>query len=239
MTDKAKELIEFITTSIIFDEITLASEGLSSSIWDKYLKLGCRMMKKSGDNIVSPGENFKGCFFIKKGKVKMNFIGKDGATKIVSIMGNGATFGEQFVFHTQPGLFEGIVMSDSELYFFSREIIIEVCRKDFEISLFILTSQAIKSRMLAVQLEDTCVRNTMQNICRILYSFCCYEENIGHSSGGISILLTHEDLANMIGAHRVTITKNLNKLKKLKILNYKYEKVTILNTQMLKEFAFN
>ncbi|AET66911.1 cAMP-binding protein [Desulfosporosinus orientis DSM 765] len=239
MSDKTNELIEFITTSIIFDETTLESEGLSSSVWDKYLELGCRTVKMPGDYIIYPGENLKGCFFIKRGKLKSNFIGKDGATKILSIIGNGATFGEQFVFHSQPGLFEAIVMSESELYFFTRDKMLELCKKDFEISLFMLKTLAIKSRMLAIQLEDTCVRNTMQNICRILYTFCCYEENNGQSSDGISILLTHEDLANMIGAHRVTITKNLNKLKKLKVLNYKYEKVTVLNTHMLKEFAFN
>jgi len=71
-----------------------------------------------------------------------------------------------------------------------------------------------------------------------LYTLCCYEEKTGKIKGNIAIFLSHQDLANMLGSHRVTITKNLNKLKKDGILDYKYEKIIIKDRQKLKELAF-
>lgn len=238
MNDK-KELIEHVTTAMIFDETTLAAEGLTSKIWHKYLfQSSGKKVRKSGECILRVGENLRGCYFVKKGRVKTNFIGKDGLTKTILIAGEGAIFGEQFAFHNQPGLLEAIVISDAELYFFAKETIEDLCQKDFQISFFIMKSLSMRFRTLAIQLEDMSLRNTFQNLCRILYSFCCYEENKGQPKNAIILHLTHEDLANMIGVHRVTITKNLNKLKTLKVLEYKYEKITVLNCQRLKEYAF-
>ncbi|KLU63184.1 cyclic AMP receptor-like protein [Peptococcaceae bacterium CEB3] len=234
-----KELNEHITTSMMIDETTLAAEGLTPKIWDKYLTQSSgKKLKKSGESIIRIGENLNGCYFVKKGRIKTVFIGKDGTAKVISINGEGAIFGDQFVFHSQPGLFEGIVISDAEVYFFTKEIIMELCQKDFEISLFLMKSLAIKSRMLAAQLEDVSVRNTLQNLCRILYCLYCYEKSKGQPQDAVVIRLTHEELANTLGVHRVTITKILNKLKALGVLEYKYERITLINYQDLKEYAF-
>lgn len=240
MDDKTKELIEYITTSIIFDKTTLESEGLSSEIWYKYLPLcTCKKERKRGEYLLQIGDNPNGCYFIAKGRIKSNMLGKDGVIKTFSIIGEGCTFGEQFIFHGQPGLFEAIIIEDAELYYFEKENILEMIRKDFPLNLFLITSIAIKSRMLASQLEDMCLRNILQSICRVLYSICCYEEKNGKIDGEVIIFLTHGDLANMLGSHRVTVTKNLNKLKKQGILDYKYEKIIIKKRDSLKKLAFD
>jgi len=234
-----KELIEYMTTSMIFDETTLNGEGLTSKIWHRYLlQSSGKKVRKSGECILRVGENTNGCYLVKKGRLKNIFINKDGMTKTILIIGEGGIFGEQFIFHNQPSLLEATVISDAELYFFPKEAIVDLCQKDFQISFFIMNSLSMKFRILAAQLEDMSLRNTFQNICRTLYSFCCYEENNGQSENAIILHLTHEDLANMLGVHRVTITKNLNKLKTLRVLEYKYEKITVLNSQRLKKYAF-
>ncbi|MFZ5943510.1 MAG: Crp/Fnr family transcriptional regulator [Bacillota bacterium] len=236
---KTKELIEHITTSIIFDQTTLESEGLSSEIWDKYLSLcTCKKLRKTGDYLMRIGDNLNGFYFIKKGKIKGNLLGKEGIVKTFSIVGAGCTFGEQFIFHQQPGLFEAVVVEDAELYYFDKDTILNIMKNDFDINLFIVKCFSIKSRMLAIQLEDMCLRNILQSICRILYTICCYEEKNGKINGDIIINLSHQDLANMLGSHRVTITKNLNKLKKQGVLDFKYEKITIKGREMLKKLAF-
>jgi len=239
MDSKIKELVEHITTSIIFDKITLESEGLTSRIWDRYLYLSnCKRLRKNGDYLIRIGDNPEGLYFIKKGKVKGNLLGKDGNVKTFQIVGEGCLFGEQFIFHEQPGLFEAIIVENSELYFFDKDTVIELMKKDFEINLFIIKSLAVKSRMLAIQLEDMCLRNILQSICRILFTISCYEEKNGKIKGDIIIYLSHQDLANMIASHRVTVTKNLNKLKKQGVLDYKYEKIIIRDKEKLKKLAF-
>lgn len=240
MDIKTKELIEHITTSIIFDQTTLKAAGLSSEIWEKYLgSCTSKLTRKAGDFVLRIGDNLNGCLYIAQGKIKGNLLGKEGLVKTFQIAGEGCTFGEQFIFHTQPALHEATVIEDAILYFFDRESIIEIMKNDFEINVFILKCLCIKSRMLACQLEDMCLRNVLQGICRVLYSICCYEEKNGKIKGDIVVFLSHEDIANMLGSHRVTITKNLNKLKKQGVLEYKYEKLIIKDRKKLKELAFS
>ncbi|MEL7564702.1 MAG: Crp/Fnr family transcriptional regulator [Dehalobacterium sp.] len=237
MEDRSKELVEFITQSIYFGDTTLQSEGMSAEVWEKYLYLGCKEYRNSGDYIMRIGDNVHGLYFIKKGKVKSNLLSKDGTEKILSIKSENTIFAEQFIFHHQPGVFEVVALEDSELYFFTRDTILQLMQKDFEITLFIGKSLSITSRMLAHQVQDMSVRSILQGLARILYSICCYEINKSSKSNNITFILTHEELANMLGAHRVTVTKNLNYLKSLGIIDYKYEKITIKNREELKKIA--
>ena len=81
MDSKIKELIEHITISPVFDKTVLESESLSSNIWDKYLSLGCKSVKKKGTYLLRIGECLNGLYFINKGKIESNFLGRDGITK--------------------------------------------------------------------------------------------------------------------------------------------------------------
>lgn len=233
----SNELAEYITQSLFFGEETLRSEGISPEIWDKYLSLGTKSIRKKGEFLVRTGENCHGLYFIKRGKVKNSIIGRDGAIKILGINGERTITLAQFVFHQQPGIFEAMVIEDSELYYFPKDVILQLMQRDFEFSLFITKTLAILSRMLATQIQDT-VRHIQQSLARILYSVCCYEQKISKVTENNSIFMTHEELANMLGAHRVTVTKILNHLKQLGILDYKYEKIIILEKEKLKEIAF-
>lgn len=239
MSYKSEELVEYITTSIFFDKTTLESEQLSSEIWEKYLGLSNgKKIRKSGDYLLRIGDNLNGCYFIKKGRIKDNLLGKDGNTKTFSITGEGCSYGEQFIFHEQPGLYEALVMEDAELYFFDKDTIIDIMKKDFELNFFLIKSMSIKARMLASQLEDMCIRNIMQNLCKILYTFCCHEKKKNKEKGYVTIYLSHQELADMLASHRVTVTKNLTKLKNQDILDYKYEKIIIKDIQKLKMLAY-
>ncbi|KJS22008.1 MAG: hypothetical protein VR72_07930 [Clostridiaceae bacterium BRH_c20a] len=239
MDAKTKELVEHITTSIMFDKNTLDGEGMSPAIWNKYLCLSNgKKVRKKGDYLLEIGENINGVYFVKKGRIVSNILGKEGIIKTVGIVDESCLFGEQFIFHRQPALFEAFVLEDAEVYFFPKDTILDIMRKDFEINIFIMKSLAIKSRMLCSQIEDVCIRNIAQNICKILYSICCYEEKSGEIIGDILIQLSHQDLANMLGSHRVTVTKNINLLKKQGILDYKYERIIIKDRHKLKKIAF-
>ncbi|MGI6226911.1 MAG: Crp/Fnr family transcriptional regulator [Peptococcales bacterium] len=226
-----------MTTSIVFEESILESEGMSHLIWEPYLSLGIKKNRKSGDYIIDIGENLQGLYYVHHGRIVSNLLGSDGVIKTVSIVGEHCLFGTQFVFHNQPSLFEAVVIEDSELYFFDKETIYEIMKKDFAIAEFIMKYLAIRSRALACQLEDTSLRTIVQSISRILYTLCCYETKNGAGNEEIILNLSHQDLANMVASHRVTVTKNLNVLKKQGILDYKYEKIIIKNPHKLKEIA--
>ena len=241
MDDKVKELFEYMTASVIFEKDVMEVENVDISIIEKYLYLAKKRFKKKGECIHEIGRNIKGTYFIKKGRVKSHLIGKDGTMKTFSIVGDGCFFGEQFVFHSQPALFETVAVEDCELYFFDKDIMLDLMEKDFEVNLFLIKSFTIKTRVLAIQLEDKCMRNILQSVCRILYSIYCYEEGTSNCKDDIQIQLTHQELADILSSHRVTVTRSLLYLKKLGVLDYKYENIIIKSKykDKLKEIAFD
>src|SRR5690554_2140178 len=106
MSNEVKELFEHMTTSIIFEKDTLEAEGINPDILEVYLDLAKKKTLKKGEYVQEISSNIEGLCFIKKGRLKSSFIGKDGTTKTFSIIGKGCLFGEQFVLHGQPALFE-------------------------------------------------------------------------------------------------------------------------------------
>jgi len=237
MASNQKELVEFLTQSIIFGERTLESEGLSSDVWQPYLASGRHSFLKKGEYLMRIGDNILGTYFVKKGMIRSNLLGCDGMVKTVSITCDGALFGEQFIFHTQPALYEALAMEDCELYFYSREQMLQMMRQDFAVSLFVAKTLSLRSRMMATQLQDLCLRSVQQSLARILYSISCYEEQNGKRLGSVVISLSHEELANILGAHRVTVSKNLGQLKKMGVIDYQYERIIIRDREKLKDMA--
>ena len=63
------------------------------------------------------------------------------------------------------------------------------------------------------------------------------EKTKGSQEIPLSINITHEVLANMLGAHRVTVTKNINYVKELGIIDYKYEKNNDLRSGKIEKMA--
>ncbi|MDQ7096176.1 Crp/Fnr family transcriptional regulator [Desulfosporosinus sp. PR] len=237
MENRRDELVEYITQSIVIGVETFRSVGIPSDIWENYLTLGKRVFRKKGEYLLRSGETLHGLYFIDKGKLKTSIISKDGTIKTISINTEKTIALSQFSFHQQPGIVECITMEDCELYFFAKEIVLQLMKEDFEVSLCIAKNLAIMYRILATQIQDT-ICHIQQSLARILYSIYCYEQRQGKLKEKNTITITHEELANFLGAHRVTVTKTLNQLKHLKIINYKYEKIVILDEEKLKALAF-
>ncbi|MGI6225499.1 MAG: Crp/Fnr family transcriptional regulator [Peptococcales bacterium] len=222
MNTKNKKFTEFLTTSLLIDTTTLGSVGANTAIWEKYFPFSSEQRElKKGDYLLHIGEILQGVYFVKKGKIRSNLLGPDGAVKIFAITCEGCVFGEQLIFHDQPSLFEAVVLEDTEVYFFDKRTMFEIIKKDFEINMFIMRSIAVRSRNLACQLEDVSLRSIAQSICRILYALCCHQAQVNKTIENLSIKISHQDLANMLGIHRVSVTNNLNILKKQGVLDYK------------------
>lgn len=230
-----EELTEHITTSFISNVTILECQGLSPTIWERHLQRSSgKILKKKGDYLIKVGEKPNGVYFIKSGLISTNFLGKDGLIKTCNIMGSGCSVGEQLIFHEQPSLFEAHIVQDTELYFFKKEIFLSILKSDFDFNLFILKSMASGSRKIASQLQDLSTRSTSESISHILYSLACYEVQKG-STGKITIKMSHQDLADLLATHRVTITKNIRYLKDQGIIDYKYDKIIIEDIEKLKK----
>ena len=205
--------------------------------WKKYFHLTEVSFYEKRSNIIAIGDKIHNkVYYVKKGIIQYNMIGKNGLEKVSMIIGPGCLSGEELFFHKQPSLYNAEAMTDVEVYTFSKEVFLDIIKKDFDISLFIMKVLALKCRVLATQVEDLSFRTTLEKVCRVLYCYYIYENQYTNSKN--SLRLSHQDLANITGAHRVSITNTLSKLRKDGIIDHNEGTLMIKDNFRLRKMGF-
>jgi CRP-like cAMP-binding protein len=167
-----------------------------------------------GELIQTPDSFREGLYMLKEGKLKLYKINPDGKQFIVSILGAGNVFGEIDSF--------SLGTSDTFIETMEATIICSIDKDQFERFLVDrphLTVRIMKelSRMLKerdamlAQLALSNVRDRMLHLLKTL------SEKFGVPEGNfhkIDMPLSHQEIANMIGSSRETVTMVLNELSK-------------------------
>lgn len=162
-----------------------------------------------GSTILHYGSKVEKIIYIKKGFIRNSHVSSAGIEKTYSYKGQDCFLGLPAFFHNQPLLYNSIAAEHTEIIFIDKNMLEKICeRKSLVVTFFKLLS--LESRHLAMQVEDFSLRDTEAKICRILL---CQER--------LQKKLTHQDLACIVGSHRVTVTSILSKLKKEKIITIK------------------
>jgi len=84
--------------------------------------------------------------------------------------------------------------------------------------------------------EDLSILSVRERVIRLLLRLC-KERNREGNSNTIDFPITHEEIAQMVGSTRQTITIILNDLKKEGILNWEQKKIKIYNWQDLSQMV--
>ncbi|MCF8021096.1 MAG: Crp/Fnr family transcriptional regulator [Clostridiales bacterium] len=213
----------------------LTNKESSDNTWEEYLHLSQKKSYTKSTNLTEVGDKLNTLFYIQKGIVQYIQIGKDGSQKCVVVVGPGCILGEEALFHNQPILYYAKALTRLEVYVFPKEVIKELIKTDYQISYFIINSLALKSRVLAAQLDDFTSRNTLEKLCRILYCFTSYDKQ---DDTNFEYKLSHQELALLVGAHRVSITNTLKKLRKDNIINYYNNNLIVKDRSKLREIGF-
>jgi CRP-like cAMP-binding protein len=171
-----------------------------------------------GELIQSPDTFREGLYLLKEGKLKLYKISPDGKQFIVSILGSGNVFGEidSFSLGTRDTFIE--TMDNTILCSLGKEqfeqFLIE--RPHLTVRIMKELSRLLKERddMLA-QLALGNVRDRTLHLLKTLAEKFGIEEGVYHK---IDMPLSHQEIANMIGSTRETVTMVLNDLSKLGII---------------------
>lgn len=196
-----------------------------------YINLAIKKKYAKGSYLFNAGEILEGVYFLKEGIVQGSIIDKNGTEKILTFNDESCFLGEEILFHHQPVLYNACALTDVEAYIFENHVFLNILKEDFELSYYVMYSMAIRVRVLANQIEDLLFRSTLEKVARILYYYSTIEEN-----GNFAI--SHRNLATIVGAHRVSITNVIAKLKENGIVETQYGKIIIKDKKALQEMVF-
>ncbi|MDD3845258.1 MAG: Crp/Fnr family transcriptional regulator [Syntrophorhabdaceae bacterium] len=204
---------------------------------DTLLGIGHIKHYSPGQIIYMQGEESTSFYFVREGKVKVSIFKENGSEKILAIQENNTFFGESAAFDRYPYFATATAMDESDIHVFDIDDAEALLRAHPDVSLLIITSIIRKLRLLGLQVEGLSFLDAQKRVASILLKLM---HEVGEpTAGGILIKkrITHEDLANITGLSRVTVTNVLNYLDRLKLITKARLKYTIIDRVRLESFA--
>ena len=209
--------------------IPLFSE-LSDNQLENISNFAVKQLYKKDNMVLIEEEIGSTMFVIVSGRVKISRISDEGREVILSILVDGDFFGEMAILDGQTRSANAVTLEDTELLIIRRENFLEMLHKYPQVAINLLKELAHRLRRSDSQIKSLSLQNALGKVASTLLRIADDSGIIKHGQVEISQLPPQQDLANMAGTSRETISrviKSLNLLgyvkkegSKLKILDY-------------------
>ncbi len=174
-----------------------------------------------GATLFVEGQVGRGVFILCNGRVKLSTSSVDGRTLIVRIAEPGEVLGLPATVTGKPYELTADVIEPTQANFVSRTDFLNFLRDHGEVSLRVAqqmgeTYHAAVAEMRSIGLSHS----AREKLARFLLEWC---SSHGSGKGEIraKLTLTHEEIAQMIGASRETVTRLFSDFKKKELLQIK------------------
>ncbi len=183
----------------------------------------------TGRIIYSQGGSPDYFYYLKKGRVKIFITSENGSEKTLSVITEGAVFGEAAFFDGRERMSSAKAVTRSELILISKNILTDIIRRRPQTALELLRLQSNTIRLLSSQVDSIAFLSAKSRLCGFLLE--CVAQ-----SGSNVIHSTHEEIGSVIGSTRVTVSKLINELSKSGAIKTGYRKIQILSTDILRGY---
>jgi CRP-like cAMP-binding protein len=191
--------------------------------WEKVLHLGVREVFNKGSRIFFTEDKIDGLYYIVEGSIEINLHTVHGPEKVLFIVGKGCIFGEVSCFiGGDAEEASAKTRSDSVLYYFKKETIEQIIAVQHpDLMLELVQTVAYKARMFTELLTDELISNQFTRVCKMIVYLVRFREihiELGQRLVIFQPDMTQNDIARLMGVHRVTVTKAISQLKRKGII---------------------
>ena len=185
-----------------------------------------------GVRIFREGESADSLYVLKKGMVRLISLSGPGKETILHILTPDEVFGELFL-SEEKRAFTAIATEDSLVAIISQDSFVELLSAVPGVALNFI--RLLSKRLAKVErgLAEFSHTWSYQRLARVLLQL---SEKYGHevpSGTLIDLRLTHEDLANLIGTSRETVTTQLSKFTRLGFLTREAKHFIVAQSKLI------
>jgi CRP-like cAMP-binding protein len=169
--------------------------------------------------IYLPGDPGDRVFFINGGRVKCSKVTRDGKELTLAYRGAGQMFGELCVMDGTPRDEMAEAMKNAIITELQREVFQELILSDPQLCFAFACIIGERRRQIETKLEHLVFRDVQAKLASLLLELS--EEYGVDSEDGtqIGLKITHQEMANLIGSTRETISLTLAQFKKKGLLD--------------------
>jgi CRP/FNR family transcriptional regulator, cyclic AMP receptor protein len=177
-----------------------------------------------------PGEAF---YYIKSGKVKIFRTYEDGREYIIHIFGEGDIFGEATLFNNINYPASALVYEDASIGIIKNSDLEKLVMQNSELSLKLIKLFAKKIIFAHQKIKDLTFNDVFSRTASQLIKLA-KEYGLKTEKGTIiKIQLSRQELAEMVGTTRETISRVIGKFKKEKSISESNDNILILSFEKL------
>ena len=184
---------------------------------------------RPGKIFYMPEDSGEVLFLLKKGRVQLYRIAPNGKKLVLATLGPGAIFGEMSL--VGQGMHNTFAESMDEcvLCVMSRSDVERLVQEKPEVAFRFVEALGKRLTQLEERLEDIAFKSIPARLASLLLK-------LNEEQGGKQVVIgyTHQDLSEMLGTYRETVTQTLNDLKADGLIDIGRKQVMLLNLPALR-----
>ena len=206
-------------------------KGLPEAIRSDLLARGQLRTFTKGQIIQQRGDVAKEFWYIESGLVQVGRYGVDGRWTLFALIDAGDTFGELAFMGEFPRTVDAIAGSNCRLIRIGQSELQSLMNADPAVIGLLLKTMALTVQEAFNLIESSRNLSVPQRLAQALLQLC------GERDDGTQIMVTQQDLADLVGVSRVSLGKAVAKLQKAGLVELGYGAVTIRDRVALRDMV--
>ncbi|MBK9146002.1 MAG: Crp/Fnr family transcriptional regulator [Candidatus Melainabacteria bacterium] len=186
--------------------------------------------------LFSPGDPCDAIFFIEKGRVRVTRLSPEGKTVILALLGPGELIGEAAWECSEHDSYAE-TLDESRIYQIGRDTFQNFIRQNPEFGLRLIQILGGRLKQAQARIEDLVFRQVPSRVARLLLTLAENHGRVTPSGIRVEFPLTHQEIADMVGSSRVTVTQILNRFRSSNWIEIESKRVTIHDQEALEELV--
>ena len=208
--------------------------SLKSLTKDELIRIsGCKTTKiiKKGEVIFDEGDKINGVFCIKDGICKLSKLSENGKDQIVKLVVKGELLGQRSLISNERANLQATALNDMEVCFIPKEEIINDLQKNASFTYDVLQQMAHDLRDSDNIIVNMAQKSVRQRMAEVLVNI---HGNFGtNPDGTLSVLLSREDFASLVGTATESAIRVLSQFKKEGLIKTVGKQIIILDLDEL------
>ena len=191
-----------------------------------------------GSVLFVDGEDPRGIFILCSGRAKLTTSSSEGRTLIVKIAEPGEVLGASATILGRPYEVTAETLEPAQLNFIKRDDFLRFLNAHTEACLH--TAQQLSEKYQSAQREIRSLglaQSTSEKLAKLLLDWCLRDGESTMKGFRLKVLLTHEEIAQMVGTTRETVTRLLSDFKRRKIVEVKGSTILVTDKMELEKLV--
>ncbi|MGC2112163.1 MAG: Crp/Fnr family transcriptional regulator [Candidatus Korobacteraceae bacterium] len=218
----------------------LCSEGffchLPKSVMEAFQSLKLTLAYPAGATLFVEGQACRGIYIICKGRVKLSACSSEGQTVMLKVARPGEVLGLNATISGIPHETTAETGQPCQLNFVKRDDFLKFLTQHDDASMHAAIQMSRECQQAYQQLRSFRMSSASQRVARLMVEWS-HDDSGMALAHGIKVTLTHDEIAQIIGMSRETVTRTLSAFRKRHIAEIHGSTLLIQNMSAIQRLA--